>query len=333
VNADRDARREGRRLLAWELLGGALAIGLFVGVAGPLLVDWITEGVQERGLEGFWGPIFVVSLVSLAIAAILVLVTVSLIRATGRQRWARFGKWLWSWRPVSYRRHRREMTQQNEAMLAEVGGVAGGVSENEAATDKVAKWAYDAIEKVRLSIPDVTLELLKQIHESKKAIEELRTDVDRLAKPKTGAIGINMKSNVREEVRGAAESDTAQPTVIPSPLPRWRLVHPDRREDDNADDGKYLLRNLIEGSVAKNVRIENGGMGYFDFEDGAFWSDFSGVKSGAFGGTIVTADGNGDIWLKLTYLDSLGKSRYVIYLVNKNGRVREMTDQELSIRI
>lgn len=257
-----------REILISVVLGAGV-FGVVATVAGQFIVDWIREGVETQGFEGFWGPILLVVLGALAVIAIFALLIVSIISPRGRERWAGFGKWLWSWRPVSYRRHRRELTQQNEAMLAEVGSVAGAVSENEASTDKVAKWAYDAIEKVRLSIPDVTLELLKQMQESKKSIEELRTSVDQLEKPKRGEVTVDCEASKR------AAAASLQPAP-PLPRPRWHA------SPDNVPDlDQYVIQNMVPRSVAREVRVE--AVEAMDIIDAGHWEDLS--TNGPTGGT------------------------------------------------
>lgn len=266
------------------------------------VVGAVTTWVLNNASTIAWDRVVYVG-IGVAIGVFLILTIV--VKRLRELIWRRSVRWLWSWRPVSARRHARELALAREA--ADAG---------ENAVRDLAVRADAAIAQVRDSLQRVTLTIATQMNENKSAVEELRKDLDRAAAKES-----------------AAQPEPTQPRVIPSPAPRWRLVAPSERIDQNADDGKYLLQNLIPGSVAKNVRVENDGVGYFDFEDGAFWLDMSGVKSNGFGGTITRADHAGNIRLRLSYYDSLVKERHVYFSVNRDGRIRQLSDEELSIRI
>lgn len=332
-------------MLLWEILGGTVMGGLVVAVSAVFIVDWIREGVREQGLQGFWFPIVAVLVVALAVVGGVVLLTVSLISPRGRERWARFGKWLWSWRPISARRHERSVTYLVKAL-----------AKSNAARSSLAKRADEAISQVRDSMTNSALHLSTQLNESGAKIDAIRTDVDRLLdqdlpgqlrasnqRVDTILHAIEDLDRAHRALRESVEaipistSQTAMPdpwdipsapAAPPLPEPRWRLTAPSRRTDPNQNDGGYLVQNLIEGSVARNVRIDNDGAGYFDFEDGAFWADLSGVNSAAFGGEIVESDQAGDVRLRLSYLDQYNRSRALLYWVNRDGRVREIPEDE-----
>jgi hypothetical protein len=225
-----------------------------------------------------------------AIVALLIWLVSALPKIGPRVRAAI--RWIWSWRPVSYRRHTRDLTRQKETTLAELG------------------------ELLRIA--------------SGRTNDSMQPVLNNAASAGTQA---NVLSGLAIATGGPA-TDGHQPRVIPSPQPRWRLEAPQDLDDSSHDGRRYSLRNLIENSVAKNVRIENSGNdGYFDFEDGAFWPDLSGLRSGGFNGAITRADPQGDVRLRLSYFDGRGEERNVYYLVNRNGRVRQLSDEELAMPI
>lgn len=290
-------------MLAWEIIGGALGVGLVVAVASPFVVDWIRAGVRAQGMEGFWIPTVLVLLASLAVITAVFLATASLISPKWRDRvWKRSAEWLWSWRPVSYRRHHRELFQQNEAILGEVGSIAEATSKNDAAIRGTSLWAQEAIEKVRLSIPDLTLQLLTQIAENKKAIEELRKDFEETRSLSLGSLTIDPGANV-----AAAESQSslaADPeTQKRRPLaPRWRLAF---ESGDKMFDHTYTLKNLVPGSFAQRVRFENvhETPGAFEFKDAAAWADLSGENEVTFMGEIISTNSENIFRLQLGWYD------------------------------
>ncbi len=127
--------------------------------------------------------------------------------------------------------------------------------------------------------------------------------------------------------KGAAQPEAADaPIEYPPPAPRWRIIPPSRRTDDNQDDGKFLLENLISGSVARNVRLDNDDVGQFDFEDGAFWPDLSGVQAVTFAGSFAHVDRDGDLKIRLSYYDHLGRVSHKYFWLNVDGTVKAIPD-------
>jgi hypothetical protein len=88
-------------------------------------------------------------------------------------------------------------------------------------------------------------------------------------------------NHAHEQLQRAAEnvpSDGTAPSVIASREPRW-TIYPDAHGEWN----DFLLRNSVDGSVAKEVRLE-APVADFDFHDGAVWDDVTGVKIVSFRG-------------------------------------------------
>lgn len=98
---------------------GAGVMGLAVAVAGPFIVDWIRAGVEEQGIEGFWLPIgrvVVAILLVLAVGAVVVLVAMSVVFRTWRQRiWQRLFGWLGGLRVTTLASRRRSRTEAERA--------------------------------------------------------------------------------------------------------------------------------------------------------------------------------------------------------------------------
>ncbi|MHA6694646.1 hypothetical protein [Homoserinimonas sp. A520] len=257
--------------------------------------------------------------IGLAVAGAAFIALSLLVKRLREMIWRRPVVWVWSLRPVTARRHARELAAAEEARRA------------------LAMRADKALDQIRTSLQGVTLQFATQLGDNKQRVDLVVKAVEDLDKhlkainDRSAALTIDQKSNA--PATPAAEKPSQSEVLPASPLPRWRLIHPDRRDDAQAADGQFLLQNLIDGSIAKNVRIENTGEGYFEFEDAAFWSDMSGKKSNTFGGTIAKTEPSGSVQLRVSYLDYLERERDVLFLVNRDGSVRQRTDEERTLYI
>lgn len=106
-----------------------------------------------------------------------------------------FLKWLWSWHPISARKHYRDIALVHEATLAEAAAEARVIAEK-------------AI--------DVSAELEKAKKELSRIIVENKIKID-------------TEANVRDKVRGSVTAP-ATPPNLPAPDPRWRIYLPDGEE-------------------------------------------------------------------------------------------------------
>ena len=229
---------------------GAIVVnGVIVAVVSAV-VTWIINNAAS--LPWTW------ILVTFGVVAFAIFLVLSVVRKSLRSLiWRRPTAWLWSFRPVSYRRHARELASQA------------------AATKLVADWSFEAVEGVRLSIPDVVAALQTQISEQKDKIEELGEELDRLA-PKRG-----LKIDEAANEAAARGSLGPMPANIPAPRPRWRIYLPD------GEESAFVLANTVDRSTAKEVRLESG---EFDFWDGAHWEDVSGVQAVTFKGRATDSE-------------------------------------------
>lgn len=170
----------------------------------------------------------------------------------------RYGlKWLWSWRPVTARRHKRELLNVYTILTAEVEGTAKVVAE-------------------RAIADSADLEQAKK--ELARLMVEHRTAND-----------------------DDSPWDKGVPTKLPAPEPRWKFY---AVSDDDSEVRRYAIVNLVPGSVALNVRMDNSNYGgRFSFDDAAFWPDLSGEARGEFSGQITSTDENNRVRLRLAWLD------------------------------
>jgi hypothetical protein len=257
--------------------------------------------------------------IGLAVAGAVFIALSLLVKRLREMIWRRPIVWVWSLRPVTSRRHARELAAAEDARR------------------ELAMHADKAFDQIRTSLQRVTLQFATQLGDNKQRVDLVVKAVEDLDKhlkainDRSAALTIDQKSNA--PATPPAEKPPQSEVLAASPLPRWRLIHPDRRDDAQPADGRFLLQNLIDASIAKNVRIENTGEGYFEFEDAAFWSDMSGKKSNTFGGTIAKTEPSGSVQLRVSYLDYLERERDVLFLVNRDGSVRQRTDEERTLYI
>lgn len=169
-------------------------------------------------------------------------------------------KWLWSWRAVSVRRHRRDIANLYEVVSADVEGAAKA-----AAAKAIADSAE--LEKLKKKLVDVMVE-------------------NRIA---SGGEGQEAGSLI-----------SVAPTKLPGPAPRWKLM---ALKSDSAGSQRYAIVNLIPGSVAMNVRMDNANSGWISFDDAAFWPDLSGESRGEFGGRVTSVNEQNKADLMLTWFD------------------------------
>lgn len=276
------------------------------GVVTAVVSSVVTAIINNAGTLP-WSSIFL----TFGVVAVAVFLILSLARKRLREAiWARPARWLWSLRPITVRRHKRELDAANKRV------------------DDLARNADVAIGQVRTSLEKVTLNIATQLGESKERVDTIMNAVEDLDKSQKG-----LRGKLDAMVVAATPTDgdidpwalpSAMPSSPPAPAPRWRLVDPRNRTDQHQDDGKFILQNLVDNSVARNVRLDNNGVGHFEFEDGAFWPDVSGVQTVTFSGEIVEADNEGDVRLSLDWLDENNRRFTQLYWLNRDGRFRQI---------
>ncbi|MEV7607904.1 hypothetical protein AB0N61_00315 [Microbacterium sp. NPDC089320] len=181
-------------------------------------------------------------------------------------------KWLWSWRPISVRRHRRDIANLYEVVSADVEGAAKA-----AASKAIADSAE--LEKLKKKLVDVMVE-------------------NRIASEGEG--------------QQAGSLISVASTKLPGPEPRWKLV---TLKSDAPNAQRYAILNLVPGSVAMNVRMDNSDSGWFSFDDAAFWPDLSGESRGEFGGVVTSTDERNKAQLVLTWFDENREKKSMYFAV------------------
>lgn len=253
----------GDRPVSWaHSAAGAIVInGVIAAVVGAL-TSWVLNNASTVPWERIaWAS------VGVAMGAFLLLSVI--VKRLRDMIWRRPARWIWSRRPVSYRRHCRELAEHRDAMLAEASDLSTAISKNEMATDKISEWAHQAIENVRLSIPDVTQELLKQIQENRAAIEQLHADGNHLGERKSQGLAVDVEANK------IAASASLRPAP-PLPRPRWHAG-----PDNVLNVDQYVIQNMVPRSVAREVRVE--AVEDMEIIDAGHWEDLS--TTGPTGGT------------------------------------------------
>jgi hypothetical protein len=271
------------------------------GIVTAVVSSIVTAIINNAGTLP-WGSI----LLTFGVIAVAVFLLLSIIRKRLRETiWARPARWTWSWRPVSARRHARELQATTKGL------------------GDLATKADLAIGQVRTSLEKVTLSLATKQNESQERVDVIMNgveDLDKQYKALRGALDASRKPSSTIDAAADVRADVM--TVELAPAPRWRLVDPRNRTDQNQDDGKFIIQNLVKNSVARNVRLDNDGVGHFEFEDGAFWPDFSGIQTWSFGGEIVDSDSQGDVRLQLSWLDESNRQFSQLYWLNRDGTFR-----------
>lgn len=93
------------------------------------------------------------------------------------------------------------------------------------------------------------------------------------------------------------------PASIPAPDPRWVLTRSNARV---GSFDRYTIQNLIPGSFAYNVRLDNGATGAVTLGDKAFFEDLSGEASGIFLVRVDRIDSDGEAAIKVSWVNQSG---------------------------
>jgi len=120
------------------------------------------------------------------------------------------------------------------------------------------------------------------------------------AQKRTEGIAEKVKTSHEDGLKIDTDANVRAIPAPPPPEPRWKLVRMSGAEDVKC---RFTISNLVPGSVALNVRMDNLGQGMFSFDDAAFWPDLSGESSGDFSGVIRSTNAVNRIHLKLTWLN------------------------------
>lgn len=276
------------------------------GVVTAVVSSVVTAIINNAGTLP-WNSIFL----TFGVVAVATFMILSLARRQLRDAiWARPARWLWSLRLVTVRRQKRELDAANKRV------------------DDLARNADLAIGQLRTSIEKVALNIATQLGDSKERVDTIMNAVEDLDEAQKGLRG-KLDTMVVAPAPTNGDEDTwalpsAMPSSPPAPAPRWRLVDPRNRTDQHQDDGKFILQNLVANSIALNVRLDNNGVGQFEFEDGAFWPEVSGVQTVTFSGAIVESDREGDVRLSLDWLDENNHRFTQLYWLNRDGRFRQI---------
>lgn len=274
-----------------------------VGGVVVLAIGWgVPEAISQATTLNV--PAWVYVVVVLA-AVILMSAVIPFLR---RQTWGRLA----TWRPLT-----TSTAINGQVDFAHDAGFRSGVA---SANEETKTLLANQLIKHREEQLSSDMILAKQDAEIAAYKSEL---ADRREALKVAQAEIDRLSEALASLPPTADDPLSQ---LPPPRPRWRLIPPSKRTDNFRDDGKFLLKNLIAGSVAKHVRLDNDGDGQFDFEDAAFWPDVSGEQTVTFAGEFARVDRAGDVLLKLTYLDHEGRECRTRYWLNVDGTVNEINE-------
>ncbi|WP_156458731.1 hypothetical protein [Microbacterium sp. Leaf179] len=227
------------------------------------------------------------------------------VRSGLRRAW----RWAYSWRPVSSRRHAREL-----AALAE------NTREADVARQAMGQRADTAINAVRESIPNVVLTILTQMNEQKEAAATRMADIEKEVARLKKVVDVKAPSNPAW-ITDADRVDVVKAPEVPTPDPRWRLSNVTSEKDRRVGVSRYRIENLIPGSVALGVRMDNadGTYGSFAFDDAAYWPKLSGIAFGEFSGTIRGTDEEGFVYVRLSWTDEVKSKRSASFTLRSSS--------------
>ncbi|MCR2825016.1 hypothetical protein [Microbacterium sp. zg.Y909] len=125
-----------------------------------------------------------------------------------------------------------------------------------------------------------------------------------------GMLELRPKVRELEKDRAALKQRLEEPQTsasLPTPItprlaPRWRLQF---HGGDLLYDHTYVLANLVPGSAAYRVRLENAPKsgGRFEFKSAAAWTDLSGEREVTFVGEITHTNEDNHFSLQLEWFD------------------------------
>jgi hypothetical protein len=120
----------------------------------------------------------------------------------------------------------------------------------------------------------------------------------------TNAQAEELKRHVQARTQGAGVVAVSAPPAQLMREPRWQAY-----ADPDGEFGSFMLRNLVEGSVAYEVRLE-AAEDTFQFLDGAHFDEVSGDGSVAtFRGEILSPGWQNGVTLWIAWLDKAGGKR------------------------
>lgn len=230
--------------------------------------------------------------VFLAGAVVLIFIGSLVIRPL-RNVWKRSGRWLKSLRFTTEPKIQKRIEdskvgwysrKQVELALTKLKNAKDLEKESALASERLnTRKAENEVTKLRGQIRDHQMrasQRLQGYNDAKEAAQELGSKVEALTKQgRERALRIK---ELEEELKAAQEriwdlelSDVEEGPHLPMPDPRW-----DVRFVDGFGGGHWELHNLVDRSVAQEVRLEADPD--FRIASGAHWKDLSGVSMGEF---------------------------------------------------
>lgn len=246
--------------------------GVIVAVAGSV-VTWFINNAASLP----WFDIIAI-FAGIALATFLVL---SLSRPSLRNLvWGRPFRFLKSIRVTSAQRLINVYKEGEEHGFASATGELQPVLDRlEKELQKLDKESKTSTQKNIEAFSKTTEKLtiaLRRNHELTNKCEELQQRLD-------------------EEQRKQRANERKAKAALPRPVPRWRIYQDQEQHD------VFYLKNSVDRSVAREVRLESQNL---EFLDGAHWEDASGGSLNAFQAAIINTYSNTtEIQVKVSWYD------------------------------
>ncbi len=221
-----------------------LVVAALVGAVLGWPITKALDGLTADNTLPWW--LYLVGMV-VGIAAVLLIMSFFL-KEWRSTVWGGLGKmlgWMWSWHPVSARRHQAELIELERRVLDDLDKVVEGLTRKH-------------IERARSVDRDIAL---------------------------LGKIQIDRGAEIREAVaaelkRSAAAAPKAAPE-LPPPDPRWTITQPDEGDREHFRITNHVLRSVAK-EVRVDGEADEDGYTEIDILDAAHFEDLSGSRSGDF---------------------------------------------------
>lgn len=230
-------------------------VEILIGAVIGAILGWpITKWLDGLAADNNWPSwVYLIGIV-VGIATALFFMTL-VIRNWRLAFWGGIGralKWIWSWHPVSARRHSKELAS------------------GRAVQEKVLRAWHDALQQI-------ADQAVKENEAAREELDNLKTRYARAIADATN----NARADARAEAadRYAPQPPPeAEPPSIPPPEPRWSVTHLDT--DLGTGLHEFAIKNSVPRSVAKEVRVEKGDL--YRVTDAGHFENLSGEGEALF---------------------------------------------------
>lgn len=262
--------------LGSAIVGGTIA-GMILVVMTPFIATPINAAITDQGVLPTALTILFYALAFGIPFAVIAFLVISVINPRARQKvWG----WLIKWGPSLNTAKQRQVAIDDAAAKAFEEGRRAGMKRGIAlAAEKTKPLIASQIEKVKAAT---------------RERDALQKELD----------------SALTTLKHRSQAPSVGP-ALPPLEPRWTLIEQDVEENGEYGERyrRWKLLNLVDGSVAYNVRVEASPENRMDHSDGAAWKDLSGKAWGTFGGNVTDRGATEGFTLQVSWLNQDGENR------------------------